>query len=97
MGQTIKKIKRWFWRKKQTTKGVPMIANEDREKWRDIAIRAGKTFLQAFLANLLADASGLTGGWNVIRAALISAAAAGISAVMNFILKQLESGDDDAP
>lgn len=76
-----------------------MAASEKlRSKWKDIAIRAGKTFLQAFLASLTVDAASLAGGWNVWRAALISAAAAGISAVMNLAIAALgkEEHDDSA-
>ena len=92
MGQTIKK--RWFWRKK-TTRGLPE-QDLNLEKWKDIAVRAFKTFLQAFLASIPVDAALLGGGWNVWRAALLSAAAAGISALMNFILATLQSEDGDS-
>ena len=92
MGQTIKK--RWFWRKK-TTRGLPE-QDPNLEKWKDIAVRAFKTFLQAFLASIPVDAALLGGGWNVWRAALLSAAAAGISALMNFILATLQSEDGDS-
>ena len=66
-----------------------------KEKIKDIAVRAGKTFLQAFLASLAVDAASLTGGWNVWRAALISAAAAGFSAVMNAAIAALEKEEND--
>ena len=92
MGQkiTIKK----FWRKK-TTRGLP--EQDPRiEKLKDIAVRAAKTFLQAFIASIPVDAALLAGGWNVWRAALMSAAAAGISAVMNFILAALKTEDGDS-
>lgn len=92
MGQTIKK--RWFWRKK-TTRGMPE-QDSNLEKWKDIAVRAFKTFLQAFLASIPVDAALIGGGWNVWRAALLSAAAAGISAVMNFVLSLLKKEDDEA-
>lgn len=88
MGQKI--TKRWFWRKKTTTKGIP-IQNDKAEKWKDIAVRAGKTFLQSFIASLPVDAALIAGGWNVWRAALTAATAAGISAVMNYILSLLKS------
>jgi len=90
MGQkiTIKK----FWRKKNTTRALPG-QDEAAEKWKDIAVRAFKTFLQAFLASIPVDAALIGGGWNVWRAALLSAAAAGISAVMNFILTMLRSDE----
>ena len=86
MGQIIKKIK--YWRKKKT-RGISEQTSAD--KWKDIAVRAAKTFLQAFLASIPVDAALLSGGWNVWRAVLMSAAAAGISAVMNFILSLLNS------
>lgn len=92
MGQTIKK--RWFWRKK-TTRGLPE-QDPNLEKWKDIAVRAAKTFLQAFIASITVDAALLAGGWNVWRAALLSAAAAGISALMNFILAMLQNEDGDS-
>lgn len=91
MGQTIKKKK--YWRKK-TTRGLP--GQDPRlEKLKDIAVRAAKTFLQAFIASIPVDAALLAGGWNVWRAALLSAAAAGISALMNFILAVLQSEGGD--
>lgn len=94
MGQkiTIKK----FWRKKSTTRVLPE-QNETVEKWKDIAVRAGKTFLQSFIASLPVDAALIAGGWNVWRAALTAATAAGISAVMNYILSLLKSkgGNED--
>ena len=90
MGQIIKKKK--YWRKKSGTRGLPE-QNATAEKWKDIAIRAGKTFLQAFIASIPVDAALLAGGWNVWRAALMSAAAAGVSAVMNFILTMLRSDE----
>ena len=91
MGQKI--IKRWFWRKK-TTRGMPE-QNPNAEKWKDIASRAAKTFLQAFIASIPVDAALLGSGWNVWRATLLSAAAAGISAVMNFILAALRNGESE--
>lgn len=94
MGQKIKIIK--GWRKKSGTRGIPssQIGIVVDSKWRDIAIRAAKTFAQAFLASLVVDISRIGGGWNVIRTALISAAAAGISAVMNLAIAALRKGDD---
>ena len=86
MGQIIKKIK--FWRKKKPTRGMP-TAQESR--WKDIAVRAVKTFIQTFLASLPVDAAMLASGWSVWRAALLSATAAGISAVMNFFIAMLET------
>ena len=90
MGQKIKK--RWFWRKKTGTRG---IAPDNESKWKDIAERALKTFLQAFIASIPVDAALLGGGWNVWRAALLSAAAAGVSAVMNFVLAWLREDESE--
>lgn len=86
MGQTIKK--RWFWRKK-TTRGLPE-QDPNLEKWKDIAERAAKTFLESFLATLPVDAALIAGGWDAWRAALTAAIAAGISAVINFILTSIK-------
>ena len=90
MGQKIKKI--WFWRKKSTKRS---ITPDYENKWKDIAVRAFKTFLQAFIASIPVDAALLGGGWNVWRAALLSAAAAGISALMNFILACLREDESE--
>ncbi|MBQ5339798.1 MAG: hypothetical protein J6Z40_11615 [Oscillospiraceae bacterium] len=91
MGQKIKK--RWFWRKKKT--GTRGISPDYESKWKDIAERALKTFLQAFIASIPVDAALLGGGWNVWRAALLSAAAAGVSAVMNFVLAWLREDESE--
>lgn len=53
-----------------------------KSKWKDIALRALKTFLQAFLASFTIDAATL-GDTKLLKSVLISALAAGISAVMN--------------
>ena len=92
MGQKIKI--RWFWRKKKDgTRSITPYDGATAEKWKDIAIRAAKTFLQAFLASLVVDITSMSGGWNVCRSALISAAAAGLSAVMNFAIAMLGKED----
>ena len=90
MGQIIKKIK--FWRKKKSTRGMPT----GESKLKDIVIRAAKTFIQTFLASLPVDAAMLASGWSVWRAALLSATAAGISAVMNLIIAALDNKEDEA-
>ena len=90
MGQKIKK--RWFWRKKTGTRG---ITPDYESKWKDISERALKTFLQAFIASIPVDAALLGGGWNVWRAALLSAAAAGVSACMNFVLACLREDESE--
>lgn len=54
-------------------------------KWKDIAVRAGKTFLQVFLASVLAGFSGVE-NFVMLKKLLLSAMAAGISALMNYAL-----------
>ncbi len=51
-------------------------------QWKDILIRAGKTFAQAFIASLTV-AQG-----DSIKAILISAVAAGVSAVWNMVVQR---------
>lgn len=88
MGQKIKK--RWFWRKKAAARGIAIQEN----KYIDILERAAKTFLEAFIASIPIDAAMLASGWNVWRATLLSAVAAGISAVMNLILAKLRKENE---
>lgn len=58
--------------------------------WKDVAIRAVKTFAEAFIAFLMAEVSGAElfamdkGMWCAV---VISAAAAGISAVWNGMIE----------
>lgn len=59
-----------------------------KSKWKDIAVRALKTFLQAFLASITIDATSL-GDTKVWKSILISALAAGLSAVMNSAIAAL--------
>ena len=59
-------------------------------KWKDIGIRAGKTFLQAFLGALTVDVTMMTADRSVWRSMLLAAVAAGVSAVMNTILAALK-------
>ena len=94
MGQKVKI--RWFWRKKKDgTRSITPYDGATAEKWKDIAERALKTFLQAFIASISVDAALLGGGWNVWRAALLSASAAGVSAVMNFVLACLREDESE--
>lgn len=65
------------------------------ERVKDLWIRAAKTFVQAFAASLTIDYTTLTGGPSLWRVTLISATAAGISAVMNFFLICLEDQGGD--
>ena len=77
-----------------TTK-IEAALRKVREKAPDIAKRAAKTFLKAFIASIPIDAATLAGGWNVWRATLLSAAAAGLSAVMNAAIAALEKEESD--
>lgn len=55
----------------------------DKKVLKDIAVRAGKTFVQAFIAALaVANLS----DFNSIKAGVIAAAAAGVSAVWNSLI-----------
>lgn len=65
------------------------------DKAKDIAIRAGKTALQAFLAALPITAATLDGGTVVWRSAIIGALAAGISAGMNVIIAALNTEQEE--
>ena len=60
-----------------------------KSRWKDIAIRAGKTALQAFLAAIPFTVSTIEGGKAVWHSVLIGAIAAGISAGMNVIITAL--------
>lgn len=92
MGQIIKKIR--YWRRKKTpTRGTP--ENDRMKKLKDIAERAGKTFLQTFLASIPVDAAMLVSGWGAWRAVLLSATAAGISAVMNLAIAALNNKKEE--
>jgi hypothetical protein len=52
---------------------------------KDIAIRALKTFVQAFLATLALGVSGVVNG-TTLKALLIASASAGVSAVWNTVI-----------
>jgi hypothetical protein len=55
--------------------------------WKDVAIRAAKTFAQSFLGALITlFASGTEPGSAVTKTAIISALAAAISAVWNGVI-----------
>lgn len=62
--------------------------------WKDIAERAVWTFVQAFLATLTIDAASLTSGTNFWRSAIISALAAGLSAVKTATLNAISDKND---
>jgi hypothetical protein len=52
--------------------------------YRDIGVRAFKTFVQAFLAVVAVGVVSVT-DFNALKALIIAGVAAGISATMNFI------------
>ena len=88
MGQKIKK--RWSWRKKTTTRTVPVAGDESnavRDKWRDIAIRTAKTFLQVALGVIVTAIANPPDAWKPV---LITAVTSGTCAAMNYIIKVLE-------
>lgn len=61
------------------------------KNWKDILIRAGKTFLQGFLGALAVTlpSSDLT-NTTIIKSILIGAVAGGLSALMNFAIQILQ-------
>lgn len=61
------------------------------KNWKDILIRAGKTFLQGFLGALAVTlpSSDLT-DTTIIKSILIGAVAGGLSALMNFVIQILQ-------
>ena len=65
------------------------MASKIKAKWKDIAIRAGKTALQAFLAAIPFTVQTFEGGKAVWKSVLIAALAAGISAGMNVVIAAL--------
>lgn len=62
---------------------------------KDVLIRAGKTFLQAFLGSLVVFIN-TTGSIDktMLKSAIIGAIASGISAVMNLILDLLKKDNN---
>ena len=65
------------------------------ERMKDLGVRAVKTFVQAFVASLTIDYTTREAGLGAWRVLLLSATAAGISAVMNFFLICLEDQGGD--
>lgn len=60
---------------------------------KDVLIRAGKTFLQAFLGSLIVFINNTaTIDKTVLKSALIGAIASGISACMNYVIQLLDKG-----
>ena len=85
MGQKI--IKRWFWRKKGTKRSVTPFDSEYANKWRDIAIRTVKTFVQVALGVVATAIANPPDAW---KPAMTTAVASGVCAAMNYFIKQLE-------
>ena len=65
-----------------------------KDKIKDIAIRAFKTFIQGFLGAIVITGETDITNPDVIKALLIGALAAGISAVMNLFLELLKNVED---
>lgn len=62
---------------------------------KDVLIRAGKTFLQAFLGSLAVFINtNATIDKTMLKSALIGAIASGISACMNFVIQLLDKGGE---
>lgn len=65
------------------------------KNWKDILIRALKTFIQGFLGALvitLPNSDLMSEG--VLKSLLIGALAGGISALMNYVIELLKKGDE---
>ena len=89
MGQIIKKIKYWR-KKKQPSRSVPIAgeeSNANREKWKDIAVRTAKTFVQVALGVIVTAIANPPEAWKPV---LIAAVTSGTCAAMNYIIKVLE-------
>ena len=74
----------------------------NKQKWKDLAERAAWTFAQAFVASLTFEVSDFTSGVRVWRSILLSALAAGLSAVKTAVLAEMkklkeekENGDNN--
>jgi hypothetical protein len=67
----------------------------NKKKFKDILMRALKTFIQAFIAAFLLGTSNLSNlDKKVVESALLGGLAAGISAVMNLVGNLLDKGDE---
>ena len=63
--------------------------------WKDILIRASKTFIQGFFGALaITLPNSDLASESVLKSLLIGALASGISALMNFVLELLKKGDE---
>lgn len=64
-------------------------------KWKDILIRAIKTFFQGFLGALAVTLPNTDfGDTTIMKSLLIGAVAGGISAVMNMAVNLLQKGEE---
>lgn len=70
----------------------------EKKNLKDIGVRAFKTFIQGFLGSLAVTLPGVAGSdltnGAVLVSLLIGAAAAGLSAVMNFIIALLNKEEE---
>ena len=90
MGQIIKKIKRRFWRKKQT-RGI-----SQKSVWIDIAKRTGKTFIQVLIGIVTTLLVNPPDKWKPALTAAVSSAAC---TAMNYALNRIKAliGNPDEP
>lgn len=66
------------------------------KNWKDILVRALKTFLQGFLGALaITLPNSDLGDMTIIKSILIGAVAGGISAVMNMTVQLLQKGEKE--
>ena len=65
-------------------------------KWKDIGVRAAKTFVQAFMGAISIDVLFASADRSVWRSVLLGGIAAGFSAVWNFALHEMGGADNDA-
>ena len=94
MGQTIKKIKKWFWRKKKG--GGRSIPQQPESVWVDIAKRTAKTFVQVTLGVIGTLLINPPDKW---KPALTAALSTGACTAMNYLINRIRElvGDPDAP
>ena len=88
MGQKIKKI--WFWRKKKDGgRSIPQEgAGMNKDKWKDIAFRTAKTFVQVALSVIVTAIADPPDAWKPV---FITAITSGTCAAMNYIIRLFET------
>jgi hypothetical protein len=64
-------------------------------KWKDIGVRAAKTFVQAFMGAISIDVLFASSDRSVWRSVLLGGIAAGFSAVWNFALHELKGENEN--